>query len=144
MDVMPIGAFRSNPVAMKTPPEETKKPGGHSEISQLETEIEKEEEKLKETMKQVQKAATESLTGSSQEAQLLQGIMLMQQQSIAIKQMQIKEIKSPSESKAEQIKAAADTRPRFDRFISTNNLEKGFYEKKETTGNDRNPGLNQE
>lgn len=94
---------------------EAQAPAAPSAVSKLNTEIKQAEAEMKETMKQAQKAAAKSVGGKSEEAQLLQGKILLQQQEIMTKQLQIKEIESPKTT--EQVSSAIDEKPRFDRYV---------------------------
>lgn len=91
--------------------------GRESEISKLNAEIKEAEAKIRETMKEVQKAIEESIGGSSDQAQMLQSKLLMQQQVITIKQMQVKEIESPPKNIAGPTPTDTSICSRFDQLV---------------------------
>lgn len=103
--------------------QETKTPKDNAEISKLNTEIRQTKAEIKETLKEVQKATDESVSGSSEKAQMLQSKMLMQQQTVMTKQMQLKEIEAPEKSSPEQASAPV-TRPVFDLYYSEKDTPK--------------------
>lgn len=119
MDVNPVNAVyqQPKPVPAVTENETKGYSGGEAEISKLNAEITKVEDEIKETMKEVQKATAEDIGGASEKGQLLQSKILMQQQTITIKQMQIKEIESPKELTSDSETTNSGTRFKFDRLI---------------------------
>lgn len=119
MGINSIGTSYQSQASATYNTEEQKKPENISEINKLEGEIKEKEVEFKETMKEAQKTAGESMSGASEKAQLLQSKMLMQQQAIAIKQMQIKDIQSSKETSENQSMVTKYNRPRYDQFIST-------------------------
>lgn len=69
---------------------------------------------------------------------MLQSKLLMQQQSIVMKQMQVKEIESPKDSATEQVSPTADAQPKFDRYIAEKEDAKNLdnvYHLEEKDGN---------
>lgn len=97
---------------------EKQNPGDASQVNKLNAEIKEAEAEVKETLKEVQKAAEESIGGKSDKAQILQSKLLMQQQEIMTKQMQVKELEAPKDAAAGQIMSVTDARPRFDRYAA--------------------------
>lgn len=94
------------------------KTDGNAEINKLNAEIKQTESELKKTAKEVQKAVGDSAGGSSEQVQLLQNKMQMQQQAISMKQIKIKKIESPSKSTAEQAEGNMSVRAKVDQYIA--------------------------
>lgn len=120
MSVNAIGTSYQNQrtVPTATVGTEQEKPGGVTEIKQLNSEIKKAESEIKETAKEVQKAVVESIGGSSEKVQLLQTKIQMEQQTILMKQMEIKEIEFPSKSAEERASADTVAQLRADQYVS--------------------------
>ncbi len=118
MSISAIGPNYQNQMGLAgtTAGEEGKRPDASTEISRLNTEIQKAESEMKGTMKDLQSAVGKGKGGSSEKVQILQNKVQMQQQTILMKQLKVKELESPQKPAAQQAPANAAGRPRVDRY----------------------------